>query len=179
LRCPYDVGELSAPIARAARDSHPVLVEVGSYRGSTGYGGLHHVESIFRSELAPAPDGCTLIHFGGSDLVAVRAEVARAAREAGLGSARGRSLTTAVAEIAADAERPGRGGGELRIWARPDALVCQITDRGRRDDPLVGRRVPATDEVDDRGLWLANQVSDLVQVRSTPDGSTVRVFAWL
>lgn len=179
LRCPYDVAELSTPIARAALDSHPVLVEVGSYRGSTCYGGLHHVDSIFRSELTPAPADCALIHFGGSDLGAVRDQVSRWAEDAGLGRDRRRSLTSAVAEVAANSVRHGGGRGELRTWIQPNALICQISDRGQLDDLLVGRRAPATDEEECRGLWLANQVSDLVQVRSTPNGSTARIFSWL
>jgi hypothetical protein len=38
---------------------------------------------------------------------------------------------------------------------------------------------PVDGEPDEHGLWLANQICDLVQVRSTPAGSTVRVVSWL
>ena len=30
-----------------------------------------------------------------------------------------------------------------------------------------------------RGLWLAHQLADLVQIRRSPAGMTVRVHAWL
>jgi hypothetical protein len=40
------------------------------------------------------------------------------------------------------------------------------------DDLLLGRRVPAEDEHD--GLWHANQLCDLVQMRSSSAGTTVR-----
>jgi anti-sigma regulatory factor (Ser/Thr protein kinase) len=179
LRCPYDLAELPTPIARAALDSHPVLVETGSYRGSTSYGGLHHVESIFQAELEPAPAHAAMIPFRGADLTTLRTHVGDRAREAGLGGERSRSLTSAVAEIAANSLKHGGGSGELRTWRKPNALVCQITDCVELKDPLVGRRVPATGEEENRGLWLANQISDLIQVRSTSAGSTVRVFAWL
>ena len=49
----------------------------------------------------------------------------------------------------------------------------------RIDDPLVGRRTPGPEDERGRGLWLANALADLVQVRSGPDGTTVRVHAWL
>jgi len=179
MRCPYDAAELSEPIARAAFDSHPALVEVASYRGSTSYGGLHHVDSIFRSELPPAPGDSVLVRFGGSDLGVVRAHVTSGARKAGLDNDRARALTNAVAEIAANSVRHGGGLGELRIWTTSDALVCQVTDRGELQDPLVGRRTPGMHEEQNRGLWLANQISDLVQIRSTAAGSTARIFAWL
>lgn len=184
LRCPYDAAQLPAPIARAALDSHPALVEVSSnrrstsYRGSTSYGGLHHVDSIFRSELPPAPSNCVVIRFGESDLGVVREHATRMARGAGLGRERSRSLTHAISEVAASSVRFG-GIAELRTWTQPDALVCQVTDHGELGDPLLGGCTPATREEENHGLWLANQISDLVQIRSTSQGSTARVFAWL
>ena len=30
-----------------------------------------------------------------------------------------------------------------------------------------------------RGLWLANQLADLIQIRSAPEGTTIRLHAWL
>jgi hypothetical protein len=44
------------------------------------------------------------------------------------------------------------------------------------DDLLLGRRMPVEDEHD--GLWHANQLCDLVQMRSSSTGTTVRVHAW-
>jgi hypothetical protein len=44
---------------------------------------------------------------------------------------------------------------------------------------LAGRVRPRGAEPDPRGLWLANQMCDLVQIRSTPKGSTVRIVTWL
>jgi anti-sigma regulatory factor (Ser/Thr protein kinase) len=179
LRCPYNQAELPESIARTALDSHPTLVEVSGHRGSTSYGGLHHVDSIFRSELSPVPGGCTVVRFGRSELELVRAQVSNSAREAGLSIDRCRSLTSAVSELAGNSIRHGGGRGELRIWTQPDAVVCQINDRGKLSDPLIGGRPPLTSEHEERGLWLANKVGDLVQVRSTRQGTTARVFAWL
>ncbi|HST82701.1 MAG TPA: sensor histidine kinase [Kineosporiaceae bacterium] len=179
LRCPYDVSRLPESIADAALDSHPTLVDADGHHGSTSYGGLHHVESIFRSELPPAPSDCDLLRFGKSDLTLVRDQVNGAAQRAGLSSDRCRALLSAVEEIAINSIRNGGGRAELRTWTRDDALVCQVNDRVELSDPLVGARRPVTRELEERGLWLANQVSDLVQVRSAQQGSTTRVFAWL
>jgi len=44
------------------------------------------------------------------------------------------------------------------------------------DDLLLCRRMPVEDEHD--GLWHANQLFDLVQMRSSSTGTTVRVHAW-
>ena len=54
-----------------------------------------------------------------------------------------------------------------------------MRDTGQLDDPMVGRRQPPPTGENGRGLWLANQLCDLVQVRSTADGVVVRVVAWL
>jgi hypothetical protein len=69
-------------------------------------------------------------------------------------------------------------GCTLRIWAEPGALICEVSDPEPVDDPLAGRVRPRGTEPDPRGLWLANQMCDLVQVRSTPEGSTVRIVTW-
>ena len=54
-------------------------------------------------------------------------------------------------------------------------LICEVRDGGRIDDPLAGRRRPSAAQVGGYGLWLANQVCDLVQLRSVPQGMVVRV----
>jgi hypothetical protein len=54
-----------------------------------------------------------------------------------------------------------------------------VRDRGHIADPLVGRRMPALTERSGRGLWLVHQLSDLAQIRSTSQGSAVRITSWL
>jgi anti-sigma regulatory factor (Ser/Thr protein kinase) len=46
-------------------------------------------------------------------------------------------------------------------------------------DPLAGRLTPAHDQEGGRGLYLVHQLCDLVQLRSSPSGTTVRVVTWL
>lgn len=71
--------------------------------------------------------------------------------------------------------RHGGGRGTLRIWQEPARLYCQVDDDGRITNPLVGRLRPDPDQLGGRGLWLANQACDLVQIRSTEAGTSVRV----
>jgi anti-sigma regulatory factor (Ser/Thr protein kinase) len=80
-----------------------------------------------------------------------------------------------VNEIATNSVRHGGGQGVLRVWEDGEALICQVEDRGRIEEPLVGRQRPVLDQPDGRGLWLANQLCDLVQVRTFENGSAVRV----
>jgi anti-sigma regulatory factor (Ser/Thr protein kinase) len=61
----------------------------------------------------------------------------------------------------------------LTIWLEPSAMICEIGDRGHFDKALVDRDRPAETVTAPRGLWLANQLSDLVQIRSLRDGTVV------
>ena len=174
LRCPYDMDSLTdAELDEAAR-SHPILVEAGVLRGSCSYAGMQHVEDLFAAAM-PEPDRPA----EGIALPASPADVAafveRQAEAVGLAAERAAGLSMAMRELTAAANP----GCRLRIWTEPGALVCEVLDPDPVDDPLAGRVQPADGEPDARGLWLANRTCDLVQVRSTPDGSTVRVISWL
>ncbi|HEY1450507.1 MAG TPA: ATP-binding protein, partial [Solirubrobacteraceae bacterium] len=81
----------------------------------------------------------------------------------------------AVNELATNSVQHGGGGGMLRVWQEPGALVCDVRDRGFIEDPLAGRRRPPIDQYGGRGLWLVNRLCDLVQIRSSPSGTVVRV----
>jgi hypothetical protein len=174
LRCPYDMTTLTeAELAEAAR-SHPILVESGALRGSRSYGGMQHVEDLFAGDLPepdPRTDGIAL----PAAHSAVAALVTKHTAAAELDTEKAWALSLVVREITASAVP----GCTLRIWTEPAALICEIRDPEPVDDPMAGRVQPEATEPDVRGLWLANQMCDLVQVRSTPDGSTVRIVTWL
>jgi hypothetical protein len=64
----------------------------------------------------------------------------------------------------------------LRIWNTRNAVICEVTDRNPIEDLLLGRRVPLDHE--NYGLWHANHVCDLIQMRSSATGTHVRVHTW-
>jgi hypothetical protein len=53
--------------------------------------------------------------------------------------------------------------------------MCEVADTGYITDPLVGRRRPTSRQLHGRGLWLVQQLCDLVQVRTEPGSTVVRV----
>ena len=71
--------------------------------------------------------------------------------------------------------RHGGGHGTLRLWSDGGWLVCEVSDPGHIRQPLVGRIRPASGQLSGRGIWLANQLCDLVQIRSSVAGTTVRM----
>ena len=178
LRCSYDVGALPADVTETARRSHPVLVDATDLRGSTSYEGLHHVHTLLGSPL-PEPRGPVReLSFAGDGLHAVRRMVRDAADAVSLSPGRIADVELAVHEVARNSLTHGGGTGHLGVWSEPEALICEITDAGRIADPLVGRLAPDPTADQGRGLWLAHQLADLVQIRSSPAGTTVRISTW-
>jgi anti-sigma regulatory factor (Ser/Thr protein kinase) len=179
FRCVYDADALAGPVVEEVSRSHPTLYQDGAYRGSTSYGGTHHAESLFSAPLPDPPSETTTTTFIREDLPELRRLVRQHAATAGMRRDRTTDLVAAVTEIATNSIRHGGGGGTLRLWRDQDALICEITDTGHITDPLAGRRTPAPATAPGRGLWLANQLADLLQIRSTPEGTTTRIHTWL
>jgi anti-sigma regulatory factor (Ser/Thr protein kinase) len=105
--------------------------------------------------------------------------VSRQATAAGLDPARTADLVLAVDEVATNSLPHGGGRGTLRIWREDGTLVCEVRDAGRLQNPMAGRERPTPERDGGRGLWMVNQLCDLVQLRSFPDGAAVRVHVYL
>jgi anti-sigma regulatory factor (Ser/Thr protein kinase) len=171
LLCPYDTRALDPEVLAEARRNHPYIRLQGQCERSGDYGAALAWEDALP---APAADPAEL-PFTASDLVRVRDFATRCARRAGVGAARLGDLVLAVNELAANSLRHGGGAGVLRAWDDGDTFFCEVRDGGRIRDPLVGRARPADRRPGGRGLWIVNQLCDLVQVRSSPAGNVVRL----
>jgi anti-sigma regulatory factor (Ser/Thr protein kinase) len=177
LACPYDTDSLAPAVLEEAKRNHPHLVDGDRRRESQIYRGLEAVARPFDEPL-PEPRGVPSISAfgeGAETLSAVRRRVADTAVAFGLDPARVGDLVLIVNEIATNSVRHGGGSGVLRMWEEGSSLICEISDGGRIEDPLVGRGKPAADGGSGFGLWLANQLCDLVQIRTFATGSVVRL----
>jgi len=123
----------------------------------------------------PPPGDDATCHTYRTDLAKVRALVLQQARVAGLGEGRANDLVLAVSEVAANTLRHTRSAGTLTIWREAGELVCEVQDEGTIADPLAGQRRPGPDATGGHGLWLVNQVCDLVELRSDETGTTIRM----
>lgn len=174
IMCPYDMdGSPSGTLTDAER-THPLLLSRGTSRPSTGYLGPDGLPPHCEQPLATPPSGAQRRHYL-SDLRAVRDLVAGHAARAGLAWERVPDLVLAVSEVAANTLRHTTAGGTVQVWHTGEEIVCQIDDTGRIADPLAGRARPAEDELRGHGLWLVNQVCDLVEVRTSAVGTTIRL----
>jgi anti-sigma regulatory factor (Ser/Thr protein kinase) len=83
-------------------------------------------------------------------------------------------LVLAVNEIAANTISHTAGGGVIEVWHTSEEILCEVRDQGHIPDPMAGR---VRHDPDDRGhgLWLVNQVCDLVELRSGAGGTSVRM----
>jgi anti-sigma regulatory factor (Ser/Thr protein kinase) len=174
LLCAYDLAALDQLAIETARRRHPSIErERGSCLSESyepdGPGG------VFDGELAAPGAAPERISFDAGDLASVRARVASRAAQARLAGDRVEDLVLAINELVTNSVQYGDGGGQLLIWQETELLICEVRDRGRIEDPLVGRVRPARDQSGGRGLWLVNQLCDLVQIRVTPAGTVVRV----
>jgi anti-sigma regulatory factor (Ser/Thr protein kinase) len=175
LMCPYDTEALDPAVLEEARRSHPVVSDATGDQDSAAYVGLAAAGGPFRQPLpepVPAPKE---FYFEAAGLAALRQYVALRAAGAGMQGARIEDLLLAVNEVATNSLRHADGCGVLRVWEDPEHLICEVRDGGSFEDPLAGRRRPVGGQPDGYGLWLANQLCELVQVRSFVTGSVVRL----
>jgi anti-sigma regulatory factor (Ser/Thr protein kinase) len=110
------------------------------------------------------------------DLVGVRDFAASRARRAGLAPRRVGDLVIAVGELAANTFAHTSGPGILALWVTGSKVICQVSDSGQLTDPLAGRLKPDPAKPGGgRGLWVVQQVCDLVEIRSSPAGTAIRL----
>lgn len=173
ILCPYDVDTLGPAVIEAARESHPLLVqdaarwESAEYRGETAGAPLHE-------PLPEPPSDAVKTVLDADSAVSIRRLVSRRGSEINLSRARTDDMALATIAVADSLQRSG-GEGDLRIWDEAGALVCEVRHPGATAHPLAGREWPPFEASGSRGLWVANQLCDLVQVRQLPTGTVVRL----
>ncbi|WP_344154927.1 sensor histidine kinase [Kribbella yunnanensis] len=157
-----------------------VGIDPTAHHSSTGHsGGEALAEKTFRTPLNDVPDRAERWEFGLADLGDVRKWVNGQASSHGVSRDRMDDLGLALHEVCTNSIRFGGGRGALSVWIENGSLVCDVADHGRIDDLLVGRVMPPLDGLGGRGVWLANQLCDLVQLRSGDGFTQVRLHTRL
>jgi anti-sigma regulatory factor (Ser/Thr protein kinase) len=175
LLCPYDTKELPPAVIAEARHSHPFIVDGTGSRQSTEY---RNPPALFDAALSDSPIESREHRIEPSTLTMLRTVVTAAATQAGLEQERIANIVMATNEVATNSLQHGGGHGTLRHWRDDGALIIEIRDRGAFDRLLVDRERPGSDVEASRGLWLTNQLCDLVQIRSYSRETVVRLHMW-
>lgn len=178
IMCPYDVAELPSSVIADAACTHPALVRDGRELPSSSYLGSPGMPPDCDRPFPRPPARAQALEYI-RDLRPVRALVTRGAQRGGLTADRATDLVIAVSEVAANTLRHTAGGGTVHLWHTGEEIICQVHDTGTIEDPLAGRRAPVDDVPGGKGLWLVNQVCDLVEVRTSPAGTTIRLHMGL
>jgi anti-sigma regulatory factor (Ser/Thr protein kinase) len=167
--CLYNSADLDAAALGEMRRTHP---SVWGEDGNPAY--EPHLADIRFSESLPAVPGDAIRHqLHGRDLASAR-EFVRGNAE-GLAPDRREDLVLAANEVITNSIQHADGQCQVAMWDEGESVVCDVRDNGHITDPLVGRLAPRTGATAGRGLWLANHLCDLVQIRSSQAGTTVRL----
>jgi anti-sigma regulatory factor (Ser/Thr protein kinase) len=175
LLCAYDLDALDDQVIEDAKSAHPLLARDGSAHANETYACDHDAPQPFAGSLPEPASRVQELAFAVATLGRLRHALADWARAWGLGDDGIEELVLAVDELASNSVRHGGGSGTLRCWRDGESLVCEVQDAGYIQAPLIGRRRPEPEACSGRGMWLVNQLCDLVQIRSSPTGSVVRV----
>ncbi|MFI9818628.1 sensor histidine kinase [Saccharothrix variisporea] len=176
ILCPYDTSALAADVLGDAEATHPVMVEGSRRRPSHGYREPFLTAEDFNVPLPPPPATALARRFDVDSLVETRQLVASYALEAGLTADQVEDLVLAVNELATNSVVHGGGRGMLLLWCEGPAVVCEVRDRGRLDNPMVGRGNPGPMARGGFGVMLVNLLCDLVRLHTRSDGTTIRVY---
>jgi anti-sigma regulatory factor (Ser/Thr protein kinase) len=84
-------------------------------------------------------------------------------------------LVFAASEAASNAVKHSDGTCMARIWRDGDEIVTEVSTHSTITDLMAGCRRPAVGALEGRGLWLINQLCDLVELRSDASGTTLRM----
>ncbi|MFC1431894.1 anti-sigma factor RsbA family regulatory protein [Streptacidiphilus sp. N1-3] len=176
LLCPYDAAVVGQAVLDAVARCHPLRWGAGAHSADSGY-----QDGPYAFETLPQPGHpYHELDYGPGQLAQVRDRVADSAARSGLDGGRLRELLIAVTEVATNSINHGGGRGTLRVWADRTDLVCEFHDSGCITDPLIGRVRPDPDQIGGHGMWLVQQLCDLVQIRSASDtGTTIRLHTSL
>jgi anti-sigma regulatory factor (Ser/Thr protein kinase) len=172
--CPYDADGLEPRVLCDAERTHPWLLRAGAVCASPRYAGVSFPAGT-DDALDPAPADAGGLEFGVRDLGTVRMLVREQAARVDLPAHRLEDLVMAVNELATNSIKHAGRGGRLQMWEQHGELICQLEDEGHIADPLAGRHRPVATIHGGMGLWMVNQLCDLVEIRTRPTGTVIRL----
>ena len=177
LVCPYDTAALDDAVLDEARRAHAFVSDGHPPVVSEGHLGVDSARQAMGKELPPAPADARQLNVDATSVSWARHAVRAHAVGFGLSRPAADDFALAVHEVIANSLQHGGGRAELSIWTEVEALICEVRDFGRFHEPLAGRQRPGDTSAAGRGLWMANQLCNLVQIRSVANGTVVRLHA--
>ncbi len=178
LLCTYDAAALPGYVVDGCRHTHQGLLENNGLVASTDY--VEPADYLRASIAIPEPPqtAASLTCDSIDDLAAARQLVAQESARLGLDRGGVEDLVLAANEVLTNAVTHGRPPARLVVYREGPAVVCHVGDHGRGlHDPLRGYFPPGIEHLTGRGLWLARQLCDSVEIDATRDGTRIRLLS--
>jgi anti-sigma regulatory factor (Ser/Thr protein kinase) len=175
--CLYDRRTTAAEVLDGALRTHPELVdETGPHPNDAYRDPCAVYAEVDQRPLPPVPAHARSMPVDSIDLCALRAFVGGHAAGHGISSARLHDLLVATTEVATNAIRHGLPPVTCHMWADGDDLVVDVTDAGHWvPEGLPGFLPPRLVEHAGFGLWGVRMLCPLVQLRTGPAGTDIRL----
>lgn len=174
MLCAYDADTLGDDVLHDAERTHPLLHCCGTRRSSAHYTEPSVVWAAAGRTMTPPPASAETLAITGN-LSEFRRFVARRALMMQLLPERIERLVLAACEGATNALLHGELPTQASVWSDETDFVCEIVNGPAPLDPLAGRLPPDPKAPGGRGLWMINQLCDLVELRSSAEGTTLRL----
>jgi anti-sigma regulatory factor (Ser/Thr protein kinase) len=171
LVCPYDTAALTPADIEHAERNHPYVTSENGAGASARHALVDPFAGMFNAPVPPVRE----MSYAVTLLSPARLFAMDAALAAGVARHRAEEFVLAMSEVASNSVQHGGGTGTLRCWSEPDRFIGEVQDAGRLQEPLVGRVRPEPGGPSGYGLWIAQQLCDLVQVRSDEHRTVVRL----
>ncbi len=177
--CVYDSRILPKEILDSAEATHPDLVIDGRRRSSTRFDDPRDFLRRLPVPREPVEDAEPVLAVAAATTLAdLRRRLGAALAEHVTDPDLAGDLHLAVSEVASNAFRHGVPPVSARLWAGPDQVICEISDRGSTfADPLAGFQPAHGPDLGrgGMGLWVARKLFDHVDLLAGPEGLTVRL----
>jgi anti-sigma regulatory factor (Ser/Thr protein kinase) len=177
ILCPYNLTDLPEQALSDAERTHPALREANRSRISAGYTDPRAVVDAISALQPDTPAVAKRVDF--SSAAEAREAATEWATSAGLPPDRLTDAVIAISEVCGNTVAHTGDGGTLLCWQDSGSLVYEIRDGGHIQDLLAGRLPPPEEQESGRGLLMVNLLCDLVQIKTGPSGTSIRLWMLL
>jgi anti-sigma regulatory factor (Ser/Thr protein kinase) len=171
--CSYDANKAPDPVLEGVRQTHPEELTDNGWNVSGDYEDPDRLLRRLTPEPTPLAD-LRSIPFG-RNLEEFRERLAPELITEKVAESKILDMLVAASEVAKNAREHGGGMEEVRVGRAEGRFVCEVVDRGIGfDDPAAGYLAPR--EGVGRGLWIARQLTWLIEFFRSPSGFTARIW---
>jgi anti-sigma regulatory factor (Ser/Thr protein kinase) len=171
--CSYNADGTPDAIIEGVWQTHPEVVTDEGWNASDRFEDPDELLRRVTPDPLPLPE-LRSIPFG-RDVEELRERLAHELVADGVAEARVLDMLLAATEVATNALQHGGGVEEVRVGRADGRFVCEIVDHGDGfDDPAAGYLAPR--EGIGTGLWVARQLTWLIEFFRSPSGFTTRIW---